>query len=225
MTEDIDTFTVRLAARLDEIAAIEPSSAAVARVRAALLAPAHDERRTVIGRWPNLWGRPAMALAFAVGLLAIGTTSVFAAPGALPDSPLYAVRNFKETLQVRLASSPAERATLYASFATERSAQLRALTRNNAAEPNVVQTLLRDIKDRIHEANQEANGDGQDARAAVQQAEGQIGSQLNQIQQEGNLPAGQDNSLTDTLNAVQSGQPGPSGQSGDASGNDNTNQP
>src|ERR1700730_14233267 len=91
VTEDIDTFTLRLAARLDEIAAIEPSSAAVARVRAALLAPAQGQRRASSGPRFNLWGRPAIALAFAVMLLAIGTTSVFAAPDALPNSPLYAV--------------------------------------------------------------------------------------------------------------------------------------
>jgi hypothetical protein len=125
-------------------------------------------------------------------------------------------------VQVRLAGSPAQRAALYASFATERSSQLRDLTRNNAADRSAVQTLLRDIKDRINEANQEANGDGKQARAEVQQAEGQIGSQLNQIQQEGNLPAGEGGSLGDTLRAVQSGQ---SGQSGDGTGNDNANQP
>jgi hypothetical protein len=90
MTEDIDTFTLRLAARLHEISTIEPSPAAVARVRASLLTPAHhEERRAMRGPRFNLWGRrPAMAAAFALMLLAIGTTSVFAAPGALPDSPL-----------------------------------------------------------------------------------------------------------------------------------------
>lgn len=160
-------------------------------------------------------------------LLAIGTTSVFAAPGALPDSPLYAVRSLRENLEIGLAASPAKRAGLYASFATERSAQLRALTRTSSASPKVVRALLRDIKVEIQEANQEANSDGQGARSAVQKAEGQIGSQLNEIQQDGTLPAVQDHSLSDTLRQVQSGQSGQTGhadQSGDSTGND-SNQP
>jgi hypothetical protein len=229
MIDEIDALDgsmLHVATRLREIAAIEPSPVAVARVRMALLAAAPAARPAVGGLRLNLWPRPAAALAFAMMLLAIGTTSVFASPSALPDSPLYAIRNVKETLQVQLAGTKAQRARLYASFAAERSAQLRAVTRTKqVTDASVLQTLLRDITDRVHEANLAATGDGQDARSAVQQAEAQIGSQLNQIQQEGNFPANQEDSLTNTLRAVQSGQTGQSGPSGDSGGSDNSNQP
>lgn len=226
MIDELDPETLALAAALQKIGSIEPSPARVARIRSALMSSAMDAPVATQLR-QSTWNRPAMALAFAVMLLVIGTTSVFAAPSALPGSPLYAVRTLKENLEVRLAASPAERAGLYATFATERSAQLRALTRTSSASPEVVNALLRDIKGQIQEANQEANNDGQGARNAVQQAEGQIGTQLNQIQQDGTLPAAQENSLSDTLLQVQagpSGQSGQSHQSGDSSGNDG-NQP
>ena len=227
MIDEFDPRALRVAARLQEIANIEPSAARVARIKVALLTQSQDAAAAGNRFRLNPWSRPAMALAFAVMVLSIGTTSVFAAPSALPDSPLYAVRNLEEKMQIQFAASPASRAGLYASFATERSTQLRALTRTSNASRNVVAALLRDIRVRVQEANQEANSDGQGARSAVQQAEGQIGSQLNEIQQEGNLPADQGDSLSDTLRAVQSGQSGQTGQSresGDSAGND-SNQP
>ena len=154
----------------------------------------------------------------------IGTTSVFAAPSALPGSPLYAVRSLKENLEVRAGREPCragwpvrhlrDRAQRPASGTDAHQQRLAGRSCN---------ALLRDIKGEIQEANQEANSDGQGARNAVQQAEGQIGSQLNQIQQDGTLPAAQENSLSDTLLQVQagpSGQSGQSDQSGDSSGND-----
>jgi len=193
------------------------------------------------------WRRPAFALAFALGLLTLGTTSVFASSGALPDSPLYALRNFREGLQVQLAGSPGQRAVLYAGFAVERSTQLADLLRKNHSAPApVVGSLLHDIADRAQHANREARDNGQAARHSVNEADGQIGEQLTQLQQEGDFSDSEQDSLTDTLRAVQSGQSessvrsgpsvssgqsAPSGQSvstgpsGDAGSNDTTNNP
>ena len=211
---------LRAADSIRRLATIPPSLAAIERTRAAIrLAPTNHELmalpvpRFLRGR------RPILALGFAVTLLAVGTTSVLASPAALPDSPLYAVRNLREDVQVRLAGTPARRAALYASFATERSAQLQQLARDRTLRPEVAGTLLRDISTRIHQANQEAHDDGPGARSAVQQAEGQIGEQLNQIQQQGGLPGSQEESLTNAIREVQSGQ------SGDTGGGSNGNQP
>ena len=81
-------------------------------------------------------------------------------------------------------------------------------------------TLLRDIEDRIHRANREAHDDGPAARSAVREVEGQIGNQLTQIQQQGEFSGNAGAQLTQTLNAVQSGQSGEG-----YSGNSNDNQP
>jgi hypothetical protein len=169
-----------------------------------------------------------MGLAFAVVLLTLGTTSALAAPSALPDSPLYPVRNWREAVQVQLAGTPAQRAMLYASFAGERATQLGQLAGHKAVAPGLVTTLLRDIEARVRQANQEAHDDGPAARSAVGKVEGQIGDQLTQIQQQGEFSGDNATQLTETLRAVQSGQ---SGQAGDSNTNngggnsDSNNQP
>ena len=208
---------VRVALQLRQVSNIEPSQASVARVRITL------RRREVPARsiTPRLglWRRPVMGLAFAVLIMAVGTTSALAAPSALPDSPLYPVRNLKESVQVQLARTATERAVLYASFAGERATQLRQLV-GHKADPGVVVTLLRDITARVHQANQAAHQDGPAARSAVRQVESQIGDQLNQIQQEGEFSGGAGDQLASTLRDVQSGQSGDNNNS-----NSDTNQP
>jgi Domain of unknown function (DUF5667) len=167
-----------------------------------------------------------MGIAFAVVLLTLGTTSALAAPSALPDSPLYSVRNWREAAEVRLAGNAAQRARLYATFAGERATQLRRLAASKAADNGIVTTLLRDIQARVSEANQQANENGESARSAVSEVEGQIGDQLSQIQQEGEFSGDAAAQLTDTLRAVQSGQSGQSGsssQSGPSGDNSNSN--
>ncbi|HEV2012376.1 MAG TPA: DUF5667 domain-containing protein [Candidatus Dormibacteraeota bacterium] len=214
---------LRVARQLRQLASIEPSWASVERTRVAL-------RRRSVGevgarsatRRLGLWRRPVAGLAFALLILTLGTTSALAAPSALPDSPLYPVRNLREAVQVQLAGSPAQRAMLYVNFAAERSKQLRELPGPNALAPNLVTTLLRDITARVHQANQEAQDGGPAARSAVLQVEGQIGDQLMQIQQEGEFSGNDGAQLTATLRAVQSGQSGQSGQAGDGN---NANQP
>jgi len=227
---------LQVAMQLRQVGHIAPSSAGVERIRVALRrVPTREVGAQSTTPRLGLWRRPVAGLAFAVLLMALGTTSALAAPSALPDSPLYPVRNMREAVQVRLAGNAAQRAILYANFAAERATQLRRLVGQKDVTPGVVVTLLRDITSRVHQANQEATADGPAARSAVSQVEGQIGNQLIQVQQDGDFSGNDGAQLTDTLRAVQSGQSGQSGQTGpsgtsgpsDQSGGSNTdtNQP
>jgi hypothetical protein len=212
---------LRVATQLRQVSSIQPSPASVERIRVALRrVPVREVAVRSTRPQLGLWRRPVMGLAFAMLLLTLGTTSALAAPSALPDSPLYPVRNWREAAQVQLAGSSAQRAMLYATFAAQRSSQLRQLADHKAVDPALAMTLLRDIEDRVHRANQEAHDDGSAARSAVRDVEGQIGNQLSEIQQQGELSGNAGAQLTETLRAVQSG---PSGQSGGS--NSNTNQP
>jgi hypothetical protein len=220
---------LRVAQQLHRVGNVEPSPAAVERIRLALRrAPVRDGATRPTMPHFGLWRRPAMGLVFGVVLLALGTTSALAAPSALPDSPLYSVRNWRESVQVQLAANSAQRAVLYASFAGERTTQLRQLAGHKAVDPGLVTTLLRDITARVQRANQEAHDDGQAAQSAVRGVEGQIGNQLSELKQEGEFSGDAATQLTDTLRAVQSSQSGQSGASSSGTtdnGNGDTNQP
>jgi hypothetical protein len=145
---------------------------------------------------------------------ALGTTSVFASSGVLPDSPLYPERNLGEGLQLRLAQTPQERATLNARFASARVSQLHARIQNHAALAGVaMSTLLADVTSRLRAAKHEARAADQGTRDQIRQAEGQIEQQLNQIQHEGDLPANQEQSIGETVKSLQADQN--NGQSGD----------
>ncbi|MDQ6883779.1 MAG: DUF5667 domain-containing protein [Candidatus Dormibacteraeota bacterium] len=201
--------------RLGAVARVRPSTARVEHIRMAIWQPITGPR-AVVGPAPRFpaWRRPAYALAFALALLALGTTSVFASGDALPDSPLYRVRNLREDVQVNLMASPAARAALYATFASERSVQLRAVVHGSQERAGVVGTLLRDIADRIHHANQEASKDGPESRASVREVDQQIGQELTQLQQEGEFTGNNSQAVSETLAAL----------AGDRSGNGDTNQ-
>ena len=222
---------LEVALQLRQVSRISPSPASVERIRVALRRVPTRERE--VGARPTtpklgLWRRPVAGLAFAMMLMALGTTSALAAPSALPDSPLYPVRNVREAVQVQFASTAAQRAMLYANFAAERATQLRRLVGHKDVAAGVVGTLLRDITSRVHQANQEAMDDGPAAQSAVREVEGQIGDQLSQIQQEDEFSGNDGAQLTDTLRAVQSGQSGQSGDSSNSSatnGNGDSNQP
>jgi uncharacterized protein DUF5667 len=222
---------LQVALQLRQVSRISPSPASVERIRVALRrVPPRAREVGARSTTPKLglWRRPVAGLAFAMMLMALGTTSALAAPSALPDSPLYPVRNVREAVQVQFASTAAERAMLYANFAAERATQLRRLVGRKDVAAGVVGTLLRDITSRVHQANQEARDDGPAAQSAVREVEGQIGDQLSQIQQEGEFSGNDGAQLTDTLRAVQTGQSGQSGDSSNSSatnGNGDSNQP
>jgi hypothetical protein len=140
----------------------------------------------------------------AIVLIVVGTLTALAAPSALPDSPLYGVRNAREALEIRLAGSPAQRAALYVAFAQQRADQLRRVTGVNGASPTVIRSLLGDIDRRISAANAEAHQEGANARAALQQSEGQIENELTQIQNSATLSPEVRQQVDTTIHDVQS---------------------
>jgi hypothetical protein len=205
---------LRVAMQLREVGAIGPSPARVERIRVALRrVPAREIGGRASAPRLDLWRRPVVGLAFAVLLLTLGTTSALAAPSALPDSPLYAVRNLREAVEIRLAATPGERASLYVTFAQQRADQLVRAARGKGASLSAISTLLADISSRTDAADGEARDEGAAARAALQHAEGQIAAELTQLQNSETLPPDANQQLDNTIRDV---QPSPTNGTGPA---------
>ena len=198
---DLDPL-LAMAKRLHQLGAIGPSAAAVERTRLALLRASVPE----VGHSRTWWPKLATAIPLAIVLTIIGTIAAFAAPSALPDSPLYGLRNLREAIEIQLAGTPARRAALDVAFAQQRADQMVGLPRGGGTSPMVVSTLLRDISSRIHAADAEAHGDGAAARAALQPAEGQIETELRQLQDSATLSPDATQQLNNTIHEVQSSE-------------------
>jgi hypothetical protein len=198
-----------MAKRLHQVGAIGPSAAAIQRTRLALLRASVPE----VGHSRAWWPKLATAVPLAIVLMTVGTLTTFAAPLALPDSPLYGLRNLREGIEIKLAGTPARRAAVDVAFAQQRADQLVRLTHAGGASPMVVSTLLRDISSRVHAADAAAQEDGPAARAALQRAEGQLDTELTQLHDSGTLPPDATQQLDHTIHDVQSGEstnaPGP----------------
>jgi hypothetical protein len=191
-----------MAKRLHQIGAIAPSAAAIQRTRLALLRASVPEVRHSRAWWPKL----ATAVPLAIVLMIVGTVTTFAAPSALPGSPLYGVRNLREAIEIQLAGTPARRAALDVAFAQQRADQLVGLTRAGGASAVVVSALLRDVSSRVYAADVAAHEDGPAARAALQRAEGQIDTELTQLHDSGTLSPSATQQLDNTIHDVQSGE-------------------
>lgn len=198
---DLDPL-LAMAKRLHQIGAIGPSAAAVQRTRLAPLRASVPE----VGHSRAWWPKLATAVPLAIVLMTVGTVTTFTAPSALPDSPLYAVRNLRETIEIQLAGTPAGRAELDVAFAQQRADQLIGVTHAGGASPVVVSTLLRDISSRLHAADAAAQEDGPAARAALQHAEGQIDTELTQLHDSGTLSPDATQQLDNAIHDVQSGE-------------------
>jgi hypothetical protein len=191
-----------IAKRLHQIGAIGPSPAAIHRTRQALLRASVPQARPSRTWWPKL----ATAMPIAIVLMIIGTVAAFAAPSALPDSPLYGVRNLREAVEIRLAATPGQRASLYVAFAQQRADQLVHVARGKGASPTVISDLLRDLASRTHAADAEARDEGAAARAALQHAEGQIETELTQLHASDTLSPDANQQLDTTIHDVQSSE-------------------
>lgn len=198
---DLDPL-LAIAKRLHQVGAIAPSAAAVERIRLTLLRASVPELRHSRRGWPQL----ATAVSLAIVLLTVGTVAAVAAPSALPDSPLYGLRNLREAVEIRLAGTPARRAALDVGFARQRVDQLVAITGAGTTSPMVVSTLLRDISSRIHTADGEVHDDGAAARAALQPAEGQIETELTQLQDSATLSPDAAQQLDLTIRDIESSE-------------------
>jgi hypothetical protein len=98
------------------------------------------QRRTL--RIPTFAGYRRMGMAFAVAAIAAlaATVSALAAPSALPDNPLYPVKQLEE--DVRLALTPSnERLTVQLQMANERLREAQAMAANH--KPRLAESSLR----------------------------------------------------------------------------------
>ncbi len=198
---DLDPL-LAVAKQLHQIEAIGPSAAAVERTRLALLRASVPQVRHSRTWLPKL----ATAVPLAIVLMTVATVTTFAAPSALPDSPLYSLRNLREAIEIQLAGTPARRAALDVAFARQRADQLVLLTHAKGASPMVVSTLLRDISSRIHAADAETHDDGAVAQASLQHAEGLIEAELTQLHESDTLSPDASQQLDNTIHDVQSSE-------------------
>jgi hypothetical protein len=81
-----------------------------------------EKRRGFSLSWQPKFATIAITIVLAVAVLGSGT--VAAASNSLPDSPLYPVKLATETIQLKLADTPLDKAGLYAKFADNRVAEL-----------------------------------------------------------------------------------------------------
>jgi hypothetical protein len=104
------------------------------------LQAALPQRRTL--KLPSFSGyrRISVAFAMAAATALAATVSAFAAPSALPDSPLYPVKHFEE--DVRLALTPSnERLSVLLQLASERLREAQAMAANH--KPLLAENSLR----------------------------------------------------------------------------------
>src|SRR5438105_14795453 len=77
---------LHVAPRLRQVGRVAPSPATLERIRVALRRiPTREAGARSTRPRLSLWRRPVAGLAFAIVLMALGTTSALAAPSALPD--------------------------------------------------------------------------------------------------------------------------------------------
>jgi hypothetical protein len=104
------------------------------------LQAALPQRRTL--KLPSFSGYRRMSVAFAMAAATAlaATVSAFAAPSALPDSPLYPVKHFEEDLRLALTPSN-ERLNVQLQLASERLREAQAMAANH--KPLLAENSLR----------------------------------------------------------------------------------
>jgi len=114
-----------------------------------------------------VYRRFGLALAAATVALVAAAGSAFAAPSALPDNPLYPVKQLEES--IRLTFTPSnDRLRLQLQLAGERLREAQAMTRDH--KPLLAENSLRAFRITINDAAAELKNpaDPQSAKAAVQ---------------------------------------------------------
>lgn len=169
------------------------------------------QRRTL--RIPSFAASRRVGLAFAVAsIAALGTAATaFAAPSALPDNPLYPVKQIEEDL--RLALTPAnERLTVQLQLAGERLREAQAMAANhkprlaesslraftiivdgvavslkNPANPQATKDALRALRAKL-DAVEHVNANHNDDVAGIRQLVSAAGDELDRIEQQESVP-------------------------------------
>jgi hypothetical protein len=160
-------------------------------------------------RIPSFAGTRRLGLAFAVASIAAlaAAATAFAAPSALPDNPLYPVKQFEE--DVRLALAPAnERLSVQLQLAGERLREAQAMAANhkprlaesslraftiivdgaavslkNPANPQATKDTLHALRARLDEVER-VNANRDDDVAGIKQLVAAAGDELDRIQQQ-----------------------------------------
>ena len=156
-------------------------------------------------RFP-VYRRLGMALAAAAVAVVAAAGSAFAAPSALPDSPLYPVKQLEEN--VRLTFTPTnDRLSVQLELAAERLREAQAMTNNhkprlaeeslrafrvtlndaasalkNPADPQAAKTAVQELRTELA-AVEQANALGADDATKVKQLVNAAADQLNRIDQ------------------------------------------
>lgn len=195
---------VQAAATLRELRAQVPSAVADERARLALRSAPFATQPPTISRW--MW-RAAVALVVVVAL-SVGTASILGSFEALPNSPLYTVRGWQESVRIALAESPTQRAALYADFALARAEQVHRLARShNANHGDSVEILLRDLVGLATKASGQAVSNGSAARSTVKQAESRIVQELRDAENENAFSESESRQLSQAITQVEAVEP------------------
>lgn len=118
------------------------------------LAARHTRQRESFLTWPwiRTWGSVAAGI---VVLLLIGRGTVAASESALPDQPLYPVKQATEAFQVALAPEGSARAKVYAELADRRMKEMAALARQGDVQN--VERLASRLEAHLDNATQSAS--------------------------------------------------------------------
>ncbi len=170
------------------------------------------QRRTL--RIPSFAGNRRLGLAFAAASIAVVATAAtaFAAPSALPDSPLYPVKHIEE--DVRLALTPAnDRLTVQLQLAGERLREAQAMAANhkprlsesslraftiivddaalslkNSANPQATKAALHSLRAKLDDVER-VNANRDDDVAAIKQLVAAAVDELDRIEQQASVPS------------------------------------
>ena len=128
---------LQIALALERADFLAPSEATKARLRTRFEGAARlraDEMRRPKTGWLNgglrLW---TTSLASVAAFVVLGSVTLWASSGSLPDQPLYGVKRAVERVQVAMASSPQEQATAYLDLADRRVDEVARLAESGDA--------------------------------------------------------------------------------------------
>ena len=170
------------------------------------------QRRTL--RIPTFAGYRRYGMAFAVAAIALlaAAGSAFAAPSALPDNPLYPVKQLEEDVRLALAPSN-ERLTVQLQLASERLREAQAMAVNhkpllaeyslrgfqvivndaaaalkNPADPGAAKDAIQTLRIKL-DAVERANANHDDDAAGVKRLVAAAGDELDRIEAVDNVAA------------------------------------
>jgi len=142
---------LQTALSVEKAAAITPSPEIKAHIRYHLqLRMAHvgKAHRAAFRSWQPRWAIAVMAVLL---ILLLGSSTVFAAGGSMPGSPLYPVKIATEDVRLSLTSSPVSKAELYATYADRRVVELGYLAEKGNTKAAQVEKIAERYTHALHQ--------------------------------------------------------------------------